>query len=507
MTLPNGVETDYSYDKAGQVTAIEHTQRKAKKPFAFAEYAYDKAGNRTAMKDADGQSNYAYDNLYRLTQAAHSDGKTTSTETFSYDAVGNRLSDDKISDYRYDAANRMLENSKYVYTYDKNGNLTGKVSPETGEMTKFAYTSTNQLKEVDMPDGTKVNYTYDVAGRRTQKSITKNNQTNTTTYIYDGQDIIAELDSNGHPIATYTNGPGIDQPLMMTKYEETDSTATAKNYYYHADALGSITALTNDSGAIVEKVSYNAYGEPTLYDANGQKLTQSQAGNTRLFTAREYDNETGMFYYRARYYDQSTGRFIQQDPKGLSSGTVNLYQYATDNPMFFLDPFGTCNANSSFLNGVINFIGGFGNGAAANLFKIGSGFYDTQSAAYKAGNVLGTTGLITLGGEIIGAAAGGTEAVAEETEAAATEATADAEDTSITFQTQHGSRHLTGTGLEADEVQNSISTDLTNQINNGIPTSVNGQFLGRTTVNGQTIEYRGYGLPNGNINIGTYYVP
>jgi RHS repeat-associated protein len=351
MTLPNGVETDYSYDKAGQVTAIEHTQRKAKKPFAFAEYAYDKAGNRTAMKDADGQSNYAYDNLYRLTQAAHSDGKTTSTETFSYDAVGNRLSDDKIQDYRYDAANRMLENSKFVYTYDKNGNLTGKVSPETGEMTKFAYTSTNQLKEVDMPDGTKVNYTYDVAGRRTQKSITKNNQTNTTTYIYDGQDIIAELDSNDHPIATYTNGPGIDQPLMMTKYEETDSTATAKNYYYHADALGSITALTNDSGAIVEKVSYNAYGEPTLYDANGQKLTQSTVGNNRLYTAREYDNETGMFYYRARYYDQTTGRFTQQDPISFMGGTVNLYQYARSNPLLFSDSYGF-NDSGKTTNGV-----------------------------------------------------------------------------------------------------------------------------------------------------------
>ena len=62
-------------------------------------------------------------------------------------------------------------------------------------------------------------------------------------------------------------------------------------------------------------------------------------GNTRLFTGREYDQETNLYYYRARYYSANLGRFLQRDPIGMAD-QVNLYTYVGNNPLRFSDPSG-----------------------------------------------------------------------------------------------------------------------------------------------------------------------
>lgn len=61
--------------------------------------------------------------------------------------------------------------------------------------------------------------------------------------------------------------------------------------------------------------------------------------NDRLFTGREYDGETELYYLRARYYDASTGRFVSRDPIGQVDN-INLYTYAQNNPLRFTDPMG-----------------------------------------------------------------------------------------------------------------------------------------------------------------------
>jgi len=82
-------------------------------------------------------------------------------------------------------------------------------------------------------------------------------------------------------------------------------------YYYHADGVGSIIALTDWSGATVEGYTYDTFGRVQRFG--------NAVMNTYGFTGREYDEETGLYYYRARYYDPETGRFISKDPIGFSS--------------------------------------------------------------------------------------------------------------------------------------------------------------------------------------------
>ena len=136
---------------------------------------------------------------------------------------------------------------------------------------------------------------------------------------------------------------------------KTDLT-TGDNYYYHQDALGSVTARTDETGGVVETYKYTTFGEPTIYDKEGLEISESQINNFFNFTGREWDGETGLYYYRARYYDAELGRFLSRDPLGIlnqipqligcSKDKIemgdgpNLYAYVKNNPINLVDPFG-----------------------------------------------------------------------------------------------------------------------------------------------------------------------
>ncbi|MBI1911044.1 MAG: RHS repeat-associated core domain-containing protein [Deltaproteobacteria bacterium] len=122
---------------------------------------------------------------------------------------------------------------------------------------------------------------------------------------------------------SYVHGPGIDEPLSLSRDGQT--------YYYHADGLGSITSITDANQAAVNRYAYDSFGA----------LKKSETiRNAYTYTGREYDIETGLYFYRARYYDPEAGRFVSKDPIGFAGGDVNVYGYVGNNPANWMDPLG-----------------------------------------------------------------------------------------------------------------------------------------------------------------------
>ena len=91
--------------------------------------------------------------------------------------------------------------------------------------------------------------------------------------------------------------------------------AGGQNYYYATNRLYSVAAISDQTGAVVERYKYDAYGKQGILAPNGVVAYKpSDYGQFHGFTGRYHDWETGLAYFRARYFDHSLGRFIGRDP-------------------------------------------------------------------------------------------------------------------------------------------------------------------------------------------------
>jgi RHS repeat-associated protein len=305
------VTASYSYDELDRLTALTHTQGLT--PLVTNQYQYNNANNISNWVNATGIHGYGYDSVDRLTSATN---VPQPNESYAYDGVGNRTSSHLSASYSYQPFNKLTTTATASYAYDNNGNLISRT--DSLGATTFSWNEENQLKQVTLPTGLKVNYKYDGLGRRIQRTTSASAN---ERYVYDGNDVLLDLNADWSVATTYLSRPGIDNHLRQTS-------ATTGVSYYLTDHLGSTSALTDAAGNIVEQISNDSFG-------NGPGITRTRYG----YTGRERDPDTGFYYYRARFYDPQVGRFISEDPLGLSGG-LNTYAYVENDPIGAVDPLG-----------------------------------------------------------------------------------------------------------------------------------------------------------------------
>jgi len=297
------------------------------------QYGYNKVGNRTWVKYATGSGDvYQYDGTDQLIGVKYGvgnpqDGYDLATGesravAYTYDALGNRsvlLDNLTMTSYTVNNLNQYTQADLNSYAYDTNGNLT------SDGIWTFGYDRAGHLISASK-SGTSASYKYDALGRRIEKIV---NGT-VTKYVYSGQSLIEERDGSNNVTAKYIYAGGIDNPVEVIK--------GTGAYFFQQDALGSITALANSSGAIVESYTYDAFGKPKIKDGSGNLI--DIPSTPFLFTGREYDAETGLYHYRTRAYSPELGRFLQMDSIGFGGADVNLYRYVLNNPVNWIDPLG-----------------------------------------------------------------------------------------------------------------------------------------------------------------------
>ncbi|MFA5186503.1 MAG: RHS repeat-associated core domain-containing protein [Patescibacteria group bacterium] len=394
-TLGNGLVQEMGYDSAARsVTNV--VRDPAAQLLAGFEAGYDRAGNRLYEKrqhDVGKGEVFAFDSLYRLTQA--SDG-VVNPETFAgqttptnYDRLTTWTIDDVHNwtarvDYRnpadpaqnltqsyavnalnqYPTVSASLDSappSVTSFIYDEAGNLI------SDGIYEYTYDDRNLVTEVrDASDASLVaRYAYDALKRRTSELRADGT---VKQFVYDNWQEVQEI-TDGVLTASFVYDDGIDRPVAMI----TDDGV----YYYHTDSRNNIAMVSDGSGAVVERYTYDPYGKATIKDGAGNPLAASGIDNAYLFSSRRHDEATGLYYYRNRMYSPALGRFLQRDPIGYQDG-MNVYIYAGDNPIIWIDPYGlekTGYININIAVGkIIGVTGGYIGTLDSGHFYFGGGF-------------------------------------------------------------------------------------------------------------------------------------
>ena len=208
-----------------------------------------------------------------------------------------------------------------VYAFSAAGCVTGMLFTGSAftNTVGLAWNGQYQLTAVTTNGASAESYAHDAFGRRVRTA----NASETNYCVYDGAQVIADVNGTGGLVRTYVWGPGIDNLLAMTVY----TGATTNTYYAIKDHLGTVHALVDTNGVIVESYRYDAWGRVLgVYDGSNRPLSTSAVGNRYLWQGREYSWKTGLYYFRARWYDPITGRWLSNDPIGISGG-LNQYVF------------------------------------------------------------------------------------------------------------------------------------------------------------------------------------
>ncbi|MBX7237433.1 MAG: right-handed parallel beta-helix repeat-containing protein [Caldilineales bacterium] len=371
-----GLAATMEYDANNRLTRLTNRNPSGSVTFDDTRTTYDKVGNVLTAQDANGTMTYGYDVAYQLTTVS---GPGLS-QTYTYDAAGNRTSKGAVS-YTYDAANQLLTSSDgWSFTYDANGNL--RTRTKSGQTTTYTWDVRERLTRIDYADGSFSAFAYDAQGRRISR---RDRQGAITYFIYEGWNLMQEVAANGAVLANYVYD-GLDHLIAMNRGGAT--------YYYRYDREGNVTGLTNGAGVLVASYRYDPWGNLIATGGSNPALT-----NPFRFAGREWDADSGLYYLRARYYDPDLGRFISRDPLHLTMPGANHYLYAGNNPANTGDPMGLDATNRRWWQT----LGGIAVGVGAGIAFI--------ATAPVSGPLALAAGATVVGGLAGGSAAAGSEIV------------------------------------------------------------------------------------------------
>ncbi|WP_162006865.1 RHS repeat-associated core domain-containing protein [Roseimaritima sediminicola] len=393
------VHSRRAYDQAGRLTSITHGTAEiaagetwdgtstlppslgSSDMLAGYVFGYDQDNRLVEFASyRDGtETSYAYDSRDQLTSAttAAIAGLSqpfglASSESYDFDAGGNRKSSGGQSQTAADTHNQLQTDGTYNYTYDDEGNTLSKTSIATREVTEYAWDHRNRLvlvTERASAGGTitqQVQFIYDTFDQRVGKRVDSDGDgtwDRDEAFVWaDGQTVLQFVDGDGEAVSEsfrvanrYLYGDVVDEVLADEHYaassgpavnSSTASTTAGETLWTIADHLGSVRDLVDNNGVVRQHVVYDSFGNRLVeqdYDASGTAIASNHASAVDTlfgYTGRDWDADVELQNNRARWYDPTTGRWLSQDPIGFAAGDSNLYRYVGNQPTTKSDPSG-----------------------------------------------------------------------------------------------------------------------------------------------------------------------
>jgi RHS repeat-associated protein len=357
--LTGGGRIESAFDAMGRLsrraahTAVAHRPVGADEPEWIGQRASGVTAERRYLHGGDalreitgrrrGPVRFEYEPAGQLAAARHEQGPS---EVFRYDPAGN-IHEPGGEERVYGPGNRLLQKGPTQYVWDGVGRLVEKRRREHGseQVWLYAWNAKDLLESVTTPDGTVIDFGYDVFRRRVHKRVSRpaspgaRRSVELTTFAWDGDTLVHEIRqrarAGGDPIVEERTfcfedesyAPLAHQDVMV----EGDARSARGWLAYLNDVVGTPEALILPNGQLAREIERTTWGA-VRPAAAGEPTTPLR------FAGQYADDETGLSYNRFRYYDPETATFISADPIGIAGG-LNEFAYVPD-PNSRFDPLG-----------------------------------------------------------------------------------------------------------------------------------------------------------------------
>jgi RHS repeat-associated protein len=350
---------NYSYDNLNRLLEANYSKpENASTPDYFLErLSYDKNGNiQTLFRNGDMDSNNMVPEVIidNLVYTYNQQNPNQLEIVADLSGMPQGFKDDVDSNYDPD--------NSIDYTYDANGNM---ISDENKGITNIIYNHLNLPVEIEFGANGKITYLYNATGQKVSKHVENfvSSDDNITTYLSGGfQYKNTELQFFPHAEG-YVNAALVEVTCITCRPAVITYTRSYDYVFNYTDHLGNIRVsygVDPSTGGvkIMEQNHYYPFGlKHTNYNSDVLLYSKSSSGTGKLkfmppaavepsykykYNGKELQDELGlnMYDYGARNYDPALGRWMNIDPLSENSRRWTPYNYAYNNPMYFVDPDG-----------------------------------------------------------------------------------------------------------------------------------------------------------------------